>query len=302
MPRRRLGHKALEIGKSVDPTQHHTRTRRPRTHQGDVALRHRPGTVEPPIGATPRNRSRQGDIDLISRIPMELESGQMMSIGRIWEPMNLRLPPQRRECDDAVVQRSAAAEQHVSGVRVGVWQMQLRVGVQVQAVPAHAPLPRLRVVYGRRAGGQRQRRPNGLDIGKMCAHSFTPLKRKTFCHLHDGIQRRSQQSTKTLGLEDLGTRRERRRHFSAEHDEMRDTIGLLRDAADRLAAGADPTALDSLTRAHAFLIERILPHEHAEETQLYPALARPLGSGEATATMSRTHAEIQRLSDRIPHI
>ncbi len=89
------------------------------------------------------------------------------------------------------------------------------------------------------------------------------------------------------------------RHFSAEHDEMRDTIGLLRDAADRLAAGADPSALESLTRAHAFLIERILPHERAEETQLYPALARPLGSGEATATMSRTHAEIQRLSDRI---
>jgi len=32
---------------------------------------------------------------------------------------------------------------------------------------------------------------------------------------------------------------------------------------------------------------------------LYPALARPLGSSEATATMSRTHAEIERLSDRI---
>ena len=31
----------------------------------------------------------------------------------------------------------------------------------------------------------------------------------------------------------------------------------------------------------------------------YPALARPLGTGEATATMSRTHSEIQRLSDRI---
>lgn len=89
------------------------------------------------------------------------------------------------------------------------------------------------------------------------------------------------------------------RHFSVEHDEMRDTIGLLRDAADRLAVGTGPTALESLTRAHAFLIERILPHEHAEETELYPALARPLGSGEATATMSRTHAEIQRLSERI---
>jgi len=87
--------------------------------------------------------------------------------------------------------------------------------------------------------------------------------------------------------------------FAAEHDELRDTIGLLRDSADRLAAGPDAAGLESLTAVHALLAERILPHEHAEETQLYPALARPLGSGEVTATMSRTHAEIQRLSDRI---
>jgi hemerythrin-like domain-containing protein len=89
------------------------------------------------------------------------------------------------------------------------------------------------------------------------------------------------------------------RRFAAEHDELRDTIGLLRDSADRLAAGPDAAALESLTAVHALLVERILPHEQAEETQLYPALARPLGSGEVTATMSRTHAEIQRLSDRI---
>jgi heavy metal translocating P-type ATPase len=89
------------------------------------------------------------------------------------------------------------------------------------------------------------------------------------------------------------------RRFASEHDELRDTIALLRDAADRLVAGADPVALEALTRANTFLTDQILPHERAEETQLYPALARPLGSGEATATMSRTHAEIQRLSDRI---
>jgi heavy metal translocating P-type ATPase len=87
--------------------------------------------------------------------------------------------------------------------------------------------------------------------------------------------------------------------FAAEHEQLRDTIGLLRETADRLAAGPDAAALESLTAAHALLTERILPHEQAEETQLYPALASPLGSGEATATMSRTHAEIQRLSDRI---
>lgn len=89
------------------------------------------------------------------------------------------------------------------------------------------------------------------------------------------------------------------RRFAAEHDELRDTVESLRDAADQLVAGADAAALQSLTRVYGFLTDRILPHENAEETRLYPALARPLGSGEATATMSRTHAEIQRLTDRI---
>lgn len=87
--------------------------------------------------------------------------------------------------------------------------------------------------------------------------------------------------------------------FAAEHDALRDTIGLLRDSANRLAAGTDSLPLDSLAAVHTLLVERILPHEEAEETQLYPALARPLGSSEATATMSRTHAEIRRLADRI---
>jgi len=89
------------------------------------------------------------------------------------------------------------------------------------------------------------------------------------------------------------------RRFDAEHDQLRDAVGQLRDAADRLAAAPDESALQAISRAHALLTERILPHERAEETQLYPALARSLGTSEATATMSRTHAEIQRLSDRV---
>jgi hypothetical protein len=66
-----------------------------------------------------------------------------------------------------------------------------------------------------------------------------------------------------------------------------------------LAAAPDQSALQAITRAYSVLTDRIVPHERAEETQLYPALAHPLGTSEATATMSRTHAEIQRLSDRI---
>ncbi|BBY73292.1 ATPase P [Mycolicibacterium parafortuitum] len=89
------------------------------------------------------------------------------------------------------------------------------------------------------------------------------------------------------------------RGFAAEHDELREALAQIRDSADRLAQSPDEAALDSVRRTNRLLVERILPHERAEETALYPALASPLRSGEATATMSRTHAEIQRLADRI---
>ncbi|WIY07603.1 heavy metal translocating P-type ATPase [Amycolatopsis mongoliensis] len=90
--------------------------------------------------------------------------------------------------------------------------------------------------------------------------------------------------------------------FSAEHDELRGSLPMVRDAANLLAgSGATPAALAELQRVHTFLVERLLPHERAEETQLYPALAAPLGSDEATATMSRAHAEIERLARRLGH-
>lgn len=88
--------------------------------------------------------------------------------------------------------------------------------------------------------------------------------------------------------------------FSAEHDAMRDKLNLLRDTAQLVAAGEDPRRTVMLLRStDDFLTGTLLPHEQAEETQLYPALAAPLGSGEATATMSRMHAEIERLGRRL---
>lgn len=89
------------------------------------------------------------------------------------------------------------------------------------------------------------------------------------------------------------------RHFAAEHETLRDTLASLRAVADRIAERPDAEALKALETAHRFLVEDLLPHERAEETKLYPALAGPLGGSEATATMSRAHAEIQRLTTRI---
>jgi heavy metal translocating P-type ATPase len=88
------------------------------------------------------------------------------------------------------------------------------------------------------------------------------------------------------------------RRFAGEHDRMRDDLSILRDAAQQVSAG-DRRALTTLQQADAFLQDTLLPHEDAEDSALYPALAGPLGSAEATATMSRMHAEIHRLAERL---
>jgi heavy metal translocating P-type ATPase len=89
------------------------------------------------------------------------------------------------------------------------------------------------------------------------------------------------------------------RRFAAEHDQMRDDLSILRDVAQQVSAGERSAALVTLVAADGFLQDTLLPHEDAEDTALYPALARPLGSPEATATMSRMHAEIHRLAQRL---
>ena len=89
------------------------------------------------------------------------------------------------------------------------------------------------------------------------------------------------------------------RRFAGEHDRMRDDLSILRDAAHQLSTGDHRIALETLRKADDFLQDTLLPHEDAEDSVLYPALAAPLGSAEATATMSRMHAEIHRLAERL---
>lgn len=87
--------------------------------------------------------------------------------------------------------------------------------------------------------------------------------------------------------------------FAAEHDDLQDVLEAVRAAADRLSDGPGPQSLAPVAEVHRLLTQRLLPHEHAEEHQLYPALAPTLGGPEVTAPMSRAHAEIDRLAHRI---
>ena len=84
------------------------------------------------------------------------------------------------------------------------------------------------------------------------------------------------------------------RRFRAEHQLIRADIEQLRIAADALTTDrlAAPTAMAQVRHAHDLLIGEVWPHEHAEETDLYPALNRLLGGADPTAPMSRAHAEI----------
>ncbi|MFD8253047.1 heavy metal translocating P-type ATPase [Streptomyces werraensis] len=87
--------------------------------------------------------------------------------------------------------------------------------------------------------------------------------------------------------------------FATEHDDLQDVLESVRDAADRLSDSPGPEALAAVEETHRLLTRRLLPHEYAEEHELYPALAPTLGGPEATATMSRAHTEIERLARRV---
>jgi heavy metal translocating P-type ATPase len=87
--------------------------------------------------------------------------------------------------------------------------------------------------------------------------------------------------------------------FSGEHEALRRGMETIRQAADALGRTdpAESTAL--LVKARRFLDEELLPHEAAEDSELYPVLANALGGEDPVGTMSRGHAEIVHLTRRL---
>ena len=87
--------------------------------------------------------------------------------------------------------------------------------------------------------------------------------------------------------------------FSEEHRLLTPVRTAVRDAADALASGVTPTADAAVRRAYQLVQGQLLPHERAEEHELYPLVAKLLGNPDSTVTMSRGHAEIERLVRRL---
>jgi soluble P-type ATPase len=87
--------------------------------------------------------------------------------------------------------------------------------------------------------------------------------------------------------------------FAAEHRMLRPNIDEVQAAADAIGTVPNPQAIAIARAVHRQLTGEVLPHEHAEDTELYPMLARVLGGTDRTATMSRGHVEIAHLTARI---
>jgi hemerythrin-like domain-containing protein len=89
------------------------------------------------------------------------------------------------------------------------------------------------------------------------------------------------------------------RRFRAEHLTLRPDVDHLLAVADQMGVAAPDAAFTLVTAVHRFLVDELLPHEQAEDSELYPALARVLGGSDPTGTMSRGHAEIAHLTHRL---
>lgn len=81
-----------------------------------------------------------------------------------------------------------------------------------------------------------------------------------------------------------------------EHKELLPHIETLRIVADSIGTAPGASVQQGVEEAYQFLTYHLIPHAQAEEHALYPVVGRLMGAPEATATMSRDHAEIGQLT------
>jgi heavy metal translocating P-type ATPase len=81
----------------------------------------------------------------------------------------------------------------------------------------------------------------------------------------------------------------------AEHDRLIPRLDSIRAAADSLDTVTPSEALRVLAETQSFLLDEILPHEAADENEIYPRMSEILPGDDPMATMSRTHREIFHL-------
>ena len=86
------------------------------------------------------------------------------------------------------------------------------------------------------------------------------------------------------------------RRVLEEHTALRRGTERLRSVADELGLVPSAIARAHLLAVQRFLNEDLLPHEHAEEQVLYPAVAPYIGGEETVVAARRQHAEVAHLA------
>jgi iron-sulfur cluster repair protein YtfE (RIC family) len=84
-----------------------------------------------------------------------------------------------------------------------------------------------------------------------------------------------------------------------EHKELLPHIESLRTAGDAVGTVSAELVRQQVDAAYDFLVHHLIPHAQAEDRALYPVVGRVMGAPEATATMSRDHVEVGRLTEEL---
>jgi heavy metal translocating P-type ATPase len=83
--------------------------------------------------------------------------------------------------------------------------------------------------------------------------------------------------------------------YQAEHQALLPGVKRIRHLADRLERLPPDEARAELLELHRFLTAQVVPHEQAEEANVYPAVAQLIGGDDPTAPMNRAHLEIAHM-------
>ena len=147
----------------------------PRGHPCNIARRYRPGTVVAPVSSPPRYRRGKRYVKGIGGRAGQFDRGKVTRVGWIGQTSYLGVPPNRCQSNDTVIQRRSTTQDQISAIRIGVGQLPVRLGVEMQALRTHQPPPWLRVMDRRGSRRQSQDRPDCARIGKARVHGYWPL-------------------------------------------------------------------------------------------------------------------------------
>jgi iron-sulfur cluster repair protein YtfE (RIC family) len=84
-----------------------------------------------------------------------------------------------------------------------------------------------------------------------------------------------------------------------EHKELYPYVEIIRQAGDTVNESLTTMAHEKIEAVYHFLTHQLIPHAQAEEQALYPMVQKVMGAEQSTATMSRDHQEIERLTEEL---